>query len=193
MKYSYILIFLYLNIFLVTDGLGALDEREFQQNLPQDTLEFAEFLAQIKPTTDQLSLARQISERNKVEEIFDLELSKKSDFFIFVSFSMKDKNIKQILEDASRYNAVVVLRGLKNNSMKETVQYLAKFLSNTNGGLTIDPELFEKFSVKKVPTFVLFDGKKHDMLSGNVTFRFVLQKFAESGDCSQEAKERSGV
>ena len=39
MKYSYILIFLYLNIFLVTDGLGALDEREFQQNLPQDTLE----------------------------------------------------------------------------------------------------------------------------------------------------------
>lgn len=124
-------------------------------------------------------------------EIGQRESSKTSDdFFIFVSFSLHERNLRQIIEDARRYGAFVVIRGLKNNSMRETVQYLLRSVMSTGQGVLVDPTLFQKFGIRHVPSFVLYDGSRYDMLSGNVTVDFALRKFAERGDLKVEAKRR---
>ena len=83
---------------------------------------------------------------------------------VFVSFSMSDASLRSLLAEAARADSPVVLRGLVDNSMKRTVARLGELLgtgdsSETTGepspSLAIDPTLFERFGVDKVPTFVL--------------------------------------
>ena len=83
---------------------------------------------------------------------------------VFVSFSMPEASLRSLLAEAARVESPVVLRGLVDNSMKRTVARLGELLgtgdsSETTGepspSLAIDPTLFERFGVDKVPTFVL--------------------------------------
>ncbi len=188
---------------MVSNANATLNAKDLQHKLDPYTVKFAQKLEKNFEEVRELSKDKkidfqQVSEKDrafvnsvlsstKQSEVFLTTPAKQSDFYIFVSLSMKDKNLQQLLNDAAKYNAVVVLRGLKNNSMKETVQHLAKFFSNTSNGLIIDPELFTQFGINKVPSFVLSDEKNYDILSGNVTPHFALQKFSQSGGCANEA------
>ena len=83
---------------------------------------------------------------------------------VFVSFSMPEASLRSLLAEAARADSPVVLRGLVDNSMKRTVAHFSKLLGTGNSSettgeptpsLAIDPTLFERFGVDKVPTFVL--------------------------------------
>jgi len=83
---------------------------------------------------------------------------------IFVSFSMTDDSLRALLAEARKTGSPLVLRGLVDNSMKRTVARLGELLGTGNSrdttgeptpSLAIDPTLFERFGVNKVPTFVL--------------------------------------
>ncbi len=83
---------------------------------------------------------------------------------VFVSFSMPETSLRSLLAEAARVDSPVVLRGLVDNSMKRTVARLGELLGTGNSSettgepspsLAIDPTLFERFGVDKVPTFVL--------------------------------------
>ncbi len=83
---------------------------------------------------------------------------------LFVSFSMPEDSLRSLLIEAARTGSPLVLRGLVENSMKRTVTRLGELLGtgNSNGttgkpspSLAIDPTLFERFDVDKVPAFVL--------------------------------------
>lgn len=84
---------------------------------------------------------------------------------IFVSFSMPEDSLRALLTEAARTGSPIVLRGLVENSMQRTAAHLGELLdikdsSKANPGsavpsLAIDPTLFERFGVDKVPAFVL--------------------------------------
>ena len=124
-----------------------------------------------------------------------------TDFLIFASFSLGEKNLENLIKLASNYNGAVILRGFKNGSFKETAAFLSKF-STDKEGVLIDPNLFTEYEVTKVPTFVLTkpcnEGLQtscktvFDKLTGMVSPRYALEKFSSSGELAREAKERLG-
>jgi len=81
---------------------------------------------------------------------------------IFISFSMPEEDLRGFLREAAKTGSPVVLRGMVENSMKRTVERLGILLGkdkSPNTGpspaLAIDPTLFERFEIDKVPAFVL--------------------------------------
>lgn len=83
---------------------------------------------------------------------------------IFVSFSLPEDSLRALLMDAGRTGSPLVLRGLVDNSMQRTTARLGELLGTQNDreasaestpSLAIDPTLFERFDVDKVPAFVL--------------------------------------
>ncbi len=82
---------------------------------------------------------------------------------IFVSFSMPEASLRALMEEAARAGTALVLRGLVDGSMERTVARIRDLAGPGDAGapgtprpaLAIDPTLFERFAVDKVPTFVL--------------------------------------
>lgn len=108
----------------------------------------------------------------------NIGLPKESGLYIFISTSMHDKKIREYAEDAKKYGAVLVLRGLKHNSFQKTIAYFEKL----NAEIQIDPNLFKKYQVRSVPQIVLAKGDKYDIIKGSVSLEFALRKFALEGD-----------
>lgn len=112
-------------------------------------------------------------------------LPKKEDsrLLVFVSLSLPEPSLKMLAQDAKRHNAVLVMRGLYQDSFVKTAQRLQEL------GIAADihPELFETHHVTSVPTFVKIQGGQPIYsLKGNVTLGFVLNTFE-----SQRVKEAS--
>ncbi len=104
---------------------------------------------------------------------------------VFVSFSMPETALKQLANDLKKINGALVIRGLINNSLKDTSLYLQKL----GEGVLLDPTLFDKFNVVAVPTFIIVEGDlkseqtpKHDRIQGNVSLKFALEKVAKEGE-----------
>ena len=119
---------------------------------------------------------------------------------IFVSFSMPPSSLKSWLNDAQMIGAHVAIRGLVNNSFKETLNAFTKITDDEKpAGLQIDPELFNDFSIEQVPAVVSLNrgecnGDNHncspyssyDVIKGNTSMRYALEKLYEQGDIRSE-------
>jgi len=108
-------------------------------------------------------------------------------FYVFVTLSMP--NLKALVADAKRYNAALVIQGLKDNSFMKTANHLKEILKEESEGILIDPTLFRKYNVKKAPTFVIATDDAYDKLSGNVSIQYALNKIASDGELGHLAKE----
>ena len=118
----------------------------------------------------------------------DCGTSKKEGFRLFVSFSMPENLLINLDQQARKIGAKLVIRGLKNNSFKETFSYIKAM--NENGlVIDIDPKSFEDFEVTQVPSFVINQGTKYDKLVGNVSIHYVLKQFTEKGDLKDKASQ----
>lgn len=107
---------------------------------------------------------------------------------VFVSFSMPELSLKSLFQEAHQHNAVLVMRGLYQDSFVRTVQKLQEL------GVTIDinPELFEAHNITSVPTFiVLKNSHSAHMLRGNVTLEFATQKLKNKQFKGLQLKERA--
>jgi conjugal transfer pilus assembly protein TrbC len=116
-------------------------------------------------------------------------------FIVFVSLSMPEEALKQIIDQTSAAGGFVVFRGFPNNSVKQFVAGMSKVVSNDDqfAAIGVDPRLFRAFGVQAVPTYVAVssdftpcDGltctttpPPFDAMSGNVTVRYALETFAE--------------
>ena len=91
---------------------------------------------------------------------------------------MPEASLKSLAQEAERYQAILVLRGLVNDSFKETAQALQHL------GLSaqINPEAFDRHHINQVPTFVWLDDNDQERacLKGNVTLAFAQQKFRDT-------------
>ena len=115
------------------------------------------------------------------------------DLYIFVSFSMGEKALLNLANEAKKYGATLVLRGFIDGSYVQTAKALQKVIQKTGQGFIIDPELFTLFAVTAVPTYVLakpfpsttlerIQTPIHNHLQGHVSIRYALEVFSKEGD-----------
>ncbi len=74
---------------------------------------------------------------------------------IFVTLAMPEASLRQLVDQASRAGAVLVLRGLKDQSMRQTLATVRDLIGDRPVGWLVDPQAFERFAVRQAPTFVL--------------------------------------
>lgn len=138
----------------------------------------------------------QIIKQNKLGGLFKTE--PQTNLYAFASFSMADIALRQLVTEARKYQAVIVFRGLIDNSFVKTQQAIANMVDEgEQAAIIIDPILFREFNIKFVPTYVLQETNdcqenasclvKQDRLEGNVSLKYVLEKFAQEGDLNEIA------
>jgi len=87
---------------------------------------------------------------------------------IFITLDMPRASLELLTDQASRAGAVLVLRGLKSQSLRKTLAAVSDLIGNRKVAWVIDPEAFTRFGVNKAPTFVLAlnDGGPEDAQQG---------------------------
>ncbi|MGI9215326.1 MAG: type-F conjugative transfer system pilin assembly protein TrbC [Gammaproteobacteria bacterium] len=106
-----------------------------------------------------------------IENIFipTKEIEKK--YLIFVSFSMPKSSLKSLYSDSKLNNGVLLIRGLKNGSFKETAAYL----KSLGIGVEINPQAFKQYKIDKVPTILLLENEQFKSISGNVSLSYAKE------------------
>lgn len=107
-------------------------------------------------------------------------------YYVFISSSMPKQSLMQILEQSKKINAEVVLRGFINDSYKVTTQSFKDLINMTQYGVIVDPELFTKYQITKVPTFVIAKGDKYDKLAGNISWQEAIDIITRKGEVYAE-------
>lgn len=74
---------------------------------------------------------------------------------IFVSLAMPEPTLQRLVDQAARAGATLVLRGLINGSIRDTVTRMQALIGNRRVAVQIDPEAFDRYAVTRTPTFVL--------------------------------------
>lgn len=105
----------------------------------------------------------------------------KSQILIFVSFSMPKASLKGWMTQAQKINAPIYIRGLVNNSFKDTFKAVGELVEDQKGGVLIDPPLFKKYSITQVPAVVVReqDSNLFDIVYGDVTLDYALEKIVK--------------
>jgi conjugal transfer pilus assembly protein TrbC len=112
----------------------------------------------------------------------------------FVSFSMPEAGLKQVIQEAGRLQIPATLRGLLNNDMRQTAQAVLTLVTESlvneapRGGVQIDPTAFRRYGIKAVPALVVTCPSGYDRIAGTLSLSQALQKVAEKGDCAATAR-----
>lgn len=107
-------------------------------------------------------------------------------YYVFISSNIPKQSLMQILEQSKKINAEVVLRGFINDSHKVTTQSFQGLINMAQYGIVVDPELFTKYEITKVPTFVIAKGDKYDKLSGNISWQEAIDTITKKGELYAE-------
>ena len=121
---------------------------------------------------------------------------------IFISSSMPINSLKQFSIASNKANGVMVLRGLINNSFKQTVSFIRTLNNKQGTRVIIDPNAFNLFAVKKVPEIVVIIDNNNcqwgrcdhtplfDKISGNITLEYALEEISKRGEFSTKEAAR---
>lgn len=129
------------------------------------------------------ALARQYEQKSAARRTDEL--------MVFASFTMPEASLKRLVSQARQVGAAVVLRGFRNNSLKETAQAI-EALGEPGGNVLVNPNAFTKYQVKAVPTLVLARAATIDQVdaqgcalpddyvavSGDVSLDYALDEIA---------------
>ena len=74
---------------------------------------------------------------------------------IFITLDMPRTSLQRLVDQAARTGATLVLRGLKAQSMRQTLAAVSELLESRGVSWVIDPDAFTRFQVSAAPTFVL--------------------------------------
>jgi type-F conjugative transfer system pilin assembly protein TrbC len=127
------------------------------------------------------------------------ENSEESTLYLFISSAMPRSLLRNYYNEASNYNATLVLNGLPKSSFRELADLVREISSSgKNVPVIIDDESYKRFNIAHVPSFVLFKSEdclgeeicniKFDKISGNIGIRKSLEIFSEAGDLANFAK-----
>ncbi|VAW82985.1 hypothetical protein MNBD_GAMMA12-3108 [hydrothermal vent metagenome] len=130
----------------------------------------------------------------------------KPKLYIFVSYSMPEASIRNLYRDANRIGAPLLIRGLINNNFTDTARKMSQILGTKDRRakkttVLINPVMFQKFSIKRVPAFVFIKGEnvlvacrtkksceasvpKYDVVYGDITLRKAIETLALENDHS---------
>ena len=107
-----------------------------------------------------------------------------------MSFSVPIESWKDLSSQLEQTGGSFVLRGLPENSVKSFLKQISSLReAGVHAPILIDPEAFEKYAIKAVPTIVLINGEECDKMTGNIPVKTVLRSFAEKGTVKEIAKK----
>lgn len=124
---------------------------------------------------------------------------------MFVSFSMPRQSLIAALRDANKIKASVVMRGLVNNSFKETFQAIGNLVKEAGGGgIELNPLAFKRFQIETVPAVVVISPnhpcltqpscsrqQDFDVMSGNIPLAAALRELSNRGVAAPHEAERA--
>lgn len=121
----------------------------------------------------------------------------KSGIIVCISFSMPAESIKGWMNEAAKIHAPVVIRGLINNSFRETLKKMNELASDNKGGIQLDPMLFREYQIRQVPAIVVSNGSTYDIVYGDTHLDYALQTFINKNDdlspIARNALQRMGM
>ena len=104
---------------------------------------------------------------------------------IFITLEMPRASLQLLTDQAARSGAVLVLRGLKANSMRETLAAVSSLIGERQVAWVIDPEAFARHRIERAPTFVLsLDDRADTATSCGTDCRTPPAFVSVSGDVS---------
>ena len=119
------------------------------------------------------SRANQLAERTASK----MQLPEIQSTYIFVSFSMNKASLRNYFQEAERYGAILVIRGLvgDKNERNRFVETRNKAIE-TKINFDINPNLFQQLNIKRVPTMAVIaeDGTVRKV-SGHITLEKALE------------------
>jgi conjugal transfer pilus assembly protein TrbC len=74
---------------------------------------------------------------------------------IFVTLEMPRASLQLLTDQAARTGAVLVLRGIKAQSMRATLDAVRELIGERNVAWTIDPQAFTRYAIRHAPSFVI--------------------------------------
>ena len=74
---------------------------------------------------------------------------------IFITLDMPRGSLQRLVDQAARSGAVLVLRGLKAQSLRGTLAVVSDLIDKRQVAWVIDPDAFTRYGVTSAPTFVL--------------------------------------
>jgi len=77
------------------------------------------------------------------------------ELMVFVSFSMPKETLERIVAQSEKSGAVLVLRGLKGNSLSRMGEELTALVGKRNVTAIVHPPAFKQFKVAQVPALVI--------------------------------------
>ncbi|WP_287600056.1 type-F conjugative transfer system pilin assembly protein TrbC [Thiothrix sp.] len=114
------------------------------------------------------------------------------ELLIMVSFSMPKDTLKNLALQADKAGAVLVLRGMVDDSLTATTKAIREVLGEDAGDSTfqVDPNVYKAYAVQDVPTFVLAKqppqaeqacelGKDYVAVRGDVSLTYALRELAK--------------
>ena len=125
-----------------------------------------------------------------------------AEILIFTSLSVPAANWRQWAREAALTGAPLVLRGVGEDGLRQTVKQIGARLGGAEAGVAIDPRLFRLFGVTRVPAVVVVPGgvpscrsrgcaedpaPPHDLVSGNIGLAAALEAVADEGAVGRDA------
>ncbi|MDO9002622.1 MAG: type-F conjugative transfer system pilin assembly protein TrbC [Aquabacterium sp.] len=112
-----------------------------------------------KPQTDAPvdleALSKAYALQMKITQPTRLVLGDGPILMVFISLSMPEATLKRLVNQAARAKASLLIRGLLNGSLRDTVARTQALLADQSVAFQIDPQAFERYAITQVPSFVL--------------------------------------
>lgn len=74
---------------------------------------------------------------------------------VFASLGIPETTLQGLIEQAARAQAVLVLRGIEKESIRQTAAHVQRLIGRRQVSVQIDPQAFERYGIEKVPTFAV--------------------------------------
>ncbi len=96
--------------------------------------------------------------------------------YIFMSFSVPENTWLELDRTPSPINKIFVIRGIPNNSFEAFGKKIAALKDKGfRDSVEINPELFHKYEIKNIPSFVVANGGNFNKVSGNISLQTALE------------------
>ena len=130
----------------------------------------------------------------------DTEMPNRDKPIALISLAMPTEELRNLLRELKRVGSGAVIRGLVNNDFKTTVERVREIADGDDSlaGISVDPTIFERFSVDRVPAFIMplepIEGcspsgcavPEHVKAVGSITLDYFLRMIVRRSQVSLE-------
>ena len=114
--------------------------------------------------------------------------------YVFLSFSMPDKVIKEYMKESVVIGYLPVFKGFMEGNYAKTIWYLKEIMESTKSGAEINPNVFKEFNIQEVPSFVMAEGNmscyesnsckggRYNKIAGNIGISGAIREMEKKGE-----------